>query len=157
MKPVTRRIAALVVGCVLVTGGALAQGRGRGQAKPEPKATHGVPGAQKKSNGPAQVVVVFSPEDRSAVSRYFLADRGALPPGLAKRDRLPPGLEKQIRVRGTLPPGLRSHVYPLPIEIDRQLRPLPTGYRRVVIGDDIVLMSDRTSMIYDVIRNAIRR
>jgi hypothetical protein len=38
--------------------------------------------------------------------RGWYHDRGRnLPPGLAKRDQLPPGLERQLRVRGTLPPG----------------------------------------------------
>jgi len=36
-----------------------------------------------------------------------------LPPGLSKRERLPQGLEKQLRVRGTLPPGLRQKMITL--------------------------------------------
>lgn len=40
-----------------------------------------------------------------------------LPPGLAKHDRLPPGLERQLVVRGTLPPGLRTRMQPCPHEL----------------------------------------
>ncbi len=81
--------------------------------------------------------------------------RGGLPPGLAKRDRLPPGLEKQLRRRGTLPPGLQKKVQPVPVGLERQLRVLPTGWRRVVVGGNIILMDEKTSLIYDVVRIAI--
>ncbi len=80
----------------------------------------------------------------------------SLPPGLAKRNRLPPGLEKQLRRNGTLPPGLRKHLQPFPVELERQLVVLPTGYRRVVIGDTVIVMNDRTWLIHDLIQIAIR-
>src|SRR5215475_6069999 len=57
-----------------------------------------------------------------------------LPPGLAKRDRLPPGLERQIVVRGTLPPGLRTRMHPCPVEVETYLPPAPVGYIHTVIG-----------------------
>ena len=71
------------------------------------------------------------------------------------RDRLPPGLEKQLRRRGTLPPGLQKKVQPVPVGLERQLRVLPTGWRRVVVGGNIILMDEKTSLIYDVVRIAI--
>ncbi len=77
-------------------------------------------------------------------------------PGLARRDQLPPGLEKQLRRNGTLPPGLRKHLQPFPVELKRQLALLPAGYRRVVIGDTVIIMDDRTSIIHDLIQIAIR-
>jgi hypothetical protein len=78
-----------------------------------------------------------------------------LPPGLAKREKLPPGLERQLKERGHLPPGLQKKVQPLPLTLERQLRILPTGYRRVAIAGHVILMDERTSEIYDIVRNVI--
>ena len=98
---------------------------------------------------------VFTTQERTVVTNYFRSNASGLPPGLAKRDRLPPGLEKQLRERGTLPPGLQKKVQPLPPELERQLTVLPTGYRRVVIGNAVILMNTKTALIYDIIRSVI--
>ena len=99
--------------------------------------------------------MVFTEQERVLVRRWFRTNRSGLPPGLAKRDRLPPGLEKHLRERGTLPPGLQKKVQPLPFELERQLHRLPTGYRRVVIGGNVILMNEKTAVIYDIIRHTI--
>ena len=44
---------------------------------------------------------------------------------------------------------------PLPFELERQLHRLPTSYRRVVIGGNVILMNEETSVVYDIIRDAI--
>jgi hypothetical protein len=95
---------------------------------------------------------IFMEQERVIIRNWFHDRREGLPPGLAKRDRLPPGLEKQIRKRGTLPPGLQKKVQPLPVELERQLRVLPTGYRRVIVGGNVVLMNEKTALIYDIVR-----
>jgi hypothetical protein len=99
--------------------------------------------------------IIFTSEERTIITNWFRRSPSGLPPGLAKRDRLPPGLEKQLRERGTLPPGLQKRVQPLPFELERQLHRLPTGYRRVVIGGNVILMDETTSLVYDIIRDAI--
>ena len=99
--------------------------------------------------------VVFTEEERVVVKNWFRDHRTGLPPGLAKRDRLPPGLEKQLRERGKLPPGLQKKIQPLPVELERQLRRLPTGYCRVVIAGNVILMNEKTAVIYYIIRNTI--
>jgi len=98
---------------------------------------------------------VFTEQERVKIAGYFHDNRSGLPPGLAKKDRLPPGLEKQLREKGTLPPGLQKKLQPLPPELDRELRRLPTGYRRVCIGGNVILMNEKTAVIYDIIRNTI--
>jgi hypothetical protein len=98
---------------------------------------------------------VFSADERRIISRWFGDNRTGLPAGLAKRDRLPPGLEKQLVQRGHLPPGLEKRIQPLPFELERQLRVLPTGYRRVVIAGNVILMEPKTGLIYDIIREVI--
>ena len=94
----------------------------------------------------AHLEVAFSDRDRSMIREYY---RDHLPPGLAKRSSLPPGLQKQAKRRGQLPPGLRKER--LPKELDVQLSPLPTGYIRIRIGADVVLMNTRTQVVVDVI------
>jgi hypothetical protein len=81
---------------------------------------------------------------------WYAGHRDNLPPGLAKRDELPPGLERQLVVRGTLPPGLRSRMHPCPVEVERYLPPAPVGYMHTVIGGHIVLVNRRTFFVLDV-------
>jgi hypothetical protein len=103
----------------------------------------------------ATVSVVFTTQERALITRWFRDHRRGLPPGLAKRDRLPPGLEKQVRQRGTLPPGLQNRIHPLPPDLERQLRRLPGGYVRVVVGASVVLMNQQTNVVYDVVRSVV--
>jgi hypothetical protein len=99
--------------------------------------------------------IIFTRDERILITDWFRGYHSNLPPGLAKRDRLPPGLEKQLRERGTLPPGLQKRVQPLPWVLERRLRRLPRGYRRVVVGGNVILMDEGTAVIYDIIRNVI--
>lgn len=92
--------------------------------------------------------LAFSDRDRVAISNYY---RRALPPGLAKKQRLPPGLRKHLARHGELPPGLSS--YRLPGDLDRRLTRLPSGYVRLAVGTDIVLLHERTHLILDVVQN----
>jgi hypothetical protein len=73
-----------------------------------------------------------------------------LPPGLAKKNQLPPGLERQLVVRGTLPPGLRTYIEPCPPELVRELPPPPPDYRHVIISGHIVLLNQKNFLIGDV-------
>jgi hypothetical protein len=137
----------LLLALVVFANVARAQGRGN----PAPSETAG--DKVRRTLPPSEPV--FTVQDRTVVQNWFAGNRSGLPPGLAKRDRLPPGLERQLRERGTLPPGLQKKVQPLPPELERQLTLLPTGYRRVVIGSAVILMNEKTSLIYDIIRNVI--
>lgn len=98
----------------------------------------------------ARVDIRFNDRDRHLIEEYYKhgKKRKALPPGLAKRNGLPPGLAKRER----LPPGLDYH--PLPAELEAKLSPLPSGYVRVRVGKDIVLMDGKTHVILDVIYSA---
>lgn len=100
---------------------------------------------------------VFTTQERTIIKNWFGNPKNlsGLPPGLAKKEKLPPGLERQLRQRGTLPPGLQKKVQPMPLALERQLRVLPTGYRRAVIAGNVVLMNEKTALIYDIVRNAI--
>jgi hypothetical protein len=136
----------LVLACVSI---GFAQGRGNGQGRQSSSV-----GDKVRSVAPPSQAV-FTTTERTLIKRWFSTNYNNLPPGLAKRDRLPPGLEKQLRERGTLPPGLQKKVQPLPLDLERQLSVLPTGYRRVVIGNNVILMNPKTALIYDIARAVI--
>jgi len=100
-----------------------------------------------------QAGIVFTHRDRTLITRYYanLPAHKRIPPGLArKREHLPPGLVKRDR----LPPGLRGRG--LPSDLERQLHTLPSGYVRIVVGNDLVLMNRTTREVMDIYRDVIR-
>lgn len=139
-------VAALL--CTMAAGPALAQGRGRGR------------GQGQKAAAPAATVVVqheFGARDREIITTYYTQRASGLPPGLAKREGgLPPGLERQLRRNGTLPPGLQKKIQPFPVALERQLAPLPSGYRRGIVDTHVVIYRPDTHIIVDVILNIAR-
>ncbi len=151
MKRRTITLAIVLVAITMVEHISWAQGRGK--AKAESRRTQTAGEKVREVLPPAEPV--FTTVERTVVTNWFRTNRSGLPPGLAKRETLPPGLERQLRERGTLPPGLQKKIQPLPIELERQLSRLPTGYRRVVIAGNVILMNPTTGLIYDIIRNVI--
>ena len=141
---------AVAMALAMISGVAWAQGRGRGGDGREERTA----GDKVREALPASEPV-FTTAERTIITRWFTTNRSNLPPGLAKRETLPPGLEKQLRERGTLPPGLQKKIQPIPIELERQLTVLPTGYRRVVIAGNVIVMNPTTGLIYDIVRNVI--
>ena len=133
----------------LFSSPALPQGTGQGQGIGHTKHEQGDDEDQAVKFG-------FGAHDREVITRYY-ANRGSnLPPGLAKRGgNLPPGLEKQLERNGTLPPGLQKRVQPCPVELERQLPPLPAAYRRGVIGAHLVIFNKNTNVIVDVMKDVV--
>ena len=132
-------------------GSALAQGNGHGKGKGHNK--HEDQDSDEGSKGKYS----FSRHDREIISGYYANQTSNLPPGLAKRNgNLPPGLEKQLERNGTLPPGLQKRVQPCPVELERQLPPLPADYRRGVIGAHVVIFNRNTNVIVDVFKDVVR-
>lgn len=123
---------------VLVSGVALADEHGHGHGKGHGHGD-GDHGRQ-----------YYSEHDRDEMRGWYRDQGDRLPPGLAKRDRLPPGLERQLRVRGTLPPGLRKKMMPCPVELERRLPPPPPGYGRFAIGGHIVLVNRSSYVVMDI-------
>ena len=137
---------------VMATTVALAQGQGNAKSKEAQKEQ--TAGDKVRSVLPASEPV-FSRQEITLIQGLFRTNRSGLPPGLAKRETLPPGLEKQLQQKGTLPPGLQKKIQPLPFELERQLTVLSTGYRRVVVAGNVILMNPTTGLIYDIVRNVI--
>ncbi len=112
--------------------------------------------AGKKQASSRTAIPVFGPRDRDIISRYYRNRYSNLPPGLAKRGgQLPPGLERQLERNGTLPPGLEKRIEIFPLELSRQLPPLPHGYVRGLIGGSAIVVNQRTGAIVDVIQNIL--
>ncbi len=110
-----------------------------------------------KNRGDVQATSpVFGPRDRDIIGGYYRNRDSNLPPGLAKRGKLPPGLDRQLERNGTLPPGLQKRLEPFPLELRRQLPPLPPGYARGVIGGSAIVVNRRTGAIVDVIDGVLK-
>jgi len=120
------------------------QGQGQERGKENDRVRQGGPGAK------AAVTFSYGNSDRDFTRGWYRDNLSGLPPGLAKKDRLPPGLEKQLIARGTLPPGLRNKVYPVPSEFARRLTSPPPGYEHVFIGGHLVLLNRKTFLMLDV-------
>lgn len=123
-----------------------AQGRGRGHDKGND--AQGGKSHRKEEKHDYR----YTQRDRDQVRSWYREHQSNLPPGLAKRDRLPPGLERQLRVRGTLPPGLRDKIVTAPPEFVQQLPPPPPDCEHVFIGGNLVLMNRRTFLVLDIFR-----
>ncbi len=143
-----------VLAGVLAVAPAYSQGNSQGKGKGK---GHDKKGGDDDSEQGRPGKYGFGPHDREIISSYY-SNRGSnLPPGLAKRNgNLPPGLEKQLERNGTLPPGLQKRVQPCPVELERQLPPLPADYRRGVIGAHIVVFNRHTNLIVDVFKDVAR-
>ena len=143
-------LALVVAGACTIAGNAGAQGRGQGRGN----------GPDGKPRPAASSVVVqfgFNTHDRDVINAYYIRREAGLPPGLAKRGGdLPPGLEKQLQRNGTLPPGLEKKLVALPVDLERQLTPLPDTYRRAVIGAHLVVLNRRSNLIVDVMLNVAK-
>ncbi|PYU08490.1 MAG: hypothetical protein DMG34_01710 [Acidobacteria bacterium] len=138
--------------CSLATVLSWAQGNGHGNGKGKGHDKH-----ERDDDGHGRAKYEFRSQDREVVTTYYSKHGSGLPPGLAKRNgNLPPGLEKQLERNGTLPPGLQKKLAPCPVEITRQLPPLPPEYQRSVIGAHIVVFNRSTNIIVDVMKDVVR-
>jgi Ni/Co efflux regulator RcnB len=95
--------------------------------------------------------IIFSAHDREKIVHHYKngKKRKKMPPGLAKKQELPPGLQKHIKKHGQLPPGLEARR--LPDSLERTLSRLPEGYVRMKVGGDVVLMNEKTRVVFDVV------
>jgi hypothetical protein len=148
-----RHLFAGLLACSLLTIPAWAQGNSHGNGKGK--------GHDKKDKGKdddrGDAKYQFRSQDREVITTYYSKHGSGLPPGLAKRNgNLPPGLEKQLERNGTLPPGLQKKLQPCPVEISRQLPPLPPDYQRSVIGASIVVFNRKTNIVVDIMADVVR-
>ena len=82
----------------------------------------------------------FQPHDVQIIGAYYAP----------RYRKLPPGLEKKYYRTGHLPPGWEKRMEPFPVVVERQLPPLPNGYRRAFIDGYAVVYIPRTQVVVDV-------
>lgn len=92
--------------------------------------------------------ILFTGEDRKAIDGFFrkYGSHGAEAKQVARRDPL--------LVRDRL--SEKAAVRPLPPTLDSQLPALPSGYGRVIVGRDVVLLERRSNTIVDIVREVVR-
>ena len=73
--------------------------------------------------------------------------------GKDKKKGLPPGIQKKLERGGTMPPGIAKRY--LPDDLEHRLPPLPHGYERTIVGNDVLLVDIDTGKIADIVTDAI--
>lgn len=100
--------------------------------------------------------VHFGDQHRGVAHDYYSREfqSGRCPPGLAKKNNgcLPPGQAKKQYVVGQALPRNVTY-YNVPPTLLSQFPPAPAGYRYVRVENDVLLMSPRTRMVADALRN----
>lgn len=83
--------------------------------------------------------------------RFSIGEQRVIREYYAPRYRaLPPGLRKKVARGGQLPPGWQKKLQPFPVEVERQLAPLPADCGRGVIDGHAVIYSTRSHAVIDV-------
>jgi hypothetical protein len=83
----------------------------------------------------------FQPHDTRVITTYYTANSRPLPPGL----------QKKLYRSGHLPPGWDRRIQPLPVVVERQLAPVPSGYSRGYLDGFAVVYSPRTQVVIDIV------
>ena len=115
-------------------------------------------GKGKDKSADVRVTVTFGDDDRAATRAFYTKKygKGNCPPGLAKKNNgcLPPGqAKKRYQVGQPLP---REVVYvEAPRELVVSLRPVPSGYKYVVVDGDLVKLAIGTMLVVDAIDGLI--
>ena len=100
----------------------------------------------------------FSIEERQVIVDFYGGAEPAGRKGKNKQNKgrgvgnqgMPPGLAK----KGKLPPGIAKRQLPAPLAA--QLPPPPTGYERVIVDNDVLLVNIATQIIHDALTDILR-
>jgi hypothetical protein len=132
-----KRLICATVACMLLGGTVVWASPLQGKSKKHHAEKHG---KDKVADTATSVDVVFASSDVVVLRNHY-----------APRYRnLPPGLQKKMARGGQLPPGWQKKYEPFPVELERQLPPLPVAYRRGVIDGHAVIYNPHTNVIIDV-------
>ena len=113
--------------CAGVVLGADRQGKGKGNKHHDEAAAAPT----------VQASVSWGAHDIEVVRNYYAP----------KYRNLPPGLQKKYARTGQLPPGWQKKMEPLPVAVERECAPLPSGYKRGVIDGHAVIYTPRGTII----------
>jgi hypothetical protein len=114
----------------------------------------------------AGVEVSFSLKEKQVITSFFAGSggggggntQGGQGKGKGKKNKnkgvgnqgIPPGLAKK---GGALPPGIAKRQ--LPNNLLAQLPPPPTGYERVIVDKDVLLVHIATQVVHDVLQHVL--
>ena len=87
--------------------------------------------------------ILFGDDERNIISEYFRKNTVAT-------SSLPPGIAKNVARGKPLPPGIAKRG--LPNDLMSQL-PIRDGWNRFIVGNDILLVDQKTGTIADVIKD----
>lgn len=106
------------------------------------------PHAAEGGGSSVDVVVgaAFTVTERNLITQYFQDHR-------VQSQRLPPGIAKNLARGKPLPPGIAKRF--LPGELNTAL-PVRSGYERVIVGSDILLIDLTTRVVVDILRGVLR-
>ena len=116
-------------------------------ASPASAFAQGKSGKEKDPLVTASASITLTKDMRASILDWYshnpVGNVEALPPGIRKRlargKPLPPGIAKQVA-----PAGLRSRIR------------LPDGYEIVEVGLDVLLVEVATSVVHDILMDAVR-
>jgi len=97
---------------------------------------------------PVERSILFTGGDRQTVDAWFRRN-GANGDGEGM-----PARREPLLIRERLPAD--AGALPLPGALDAKLRPLPSGYERLIVGRDIVLLARGSRTIVDIMREVVR-
>ena len=92
-----------------------------------------------------EVAVSFVPDEVRIIRDYFSANPEEVKP-------LPPGIAKNVARGKPLPPGIAKRY--LPRGLASRL-PVRADYERLIVGDDVLLVSLATGIIVDILTDAL--
>jgi hypothetical protein len=99
---------------------------------------------------PREQYPFFTDAENRLILDFFRPGSGHLLPALTKREGSSPVAPHKPMARGgTLPLALEKLVEPFPKDLDRRLRTVPEGYRRVLYGTVALLVQDSSRLIVD--------
>lgn len=129
-----------------ISGTALTAGNHKsGEANEHKPAKHGGASAGAANGVDAVLGAVFEAEEARLIREYFGMHRMEAKP-------LPPGIAKNLARGKPLPPGIAKRY--LPGDLSARL-PARDGYERLLVGDDVLLISTATGIIVDILAGAL--
>ena len=97
---------------------------------------------------------VFGAIEKKIIKDFFGGGEKKAKKNRGKSGEMPPGLARHIERYGTLPPGLAKK--PLPPGLAGRLPATTAGRKRVIVGNDVVLVQTATGVILDIIKDVVR-
>ena len=79
------------------------------------------------------------------------ANLASLPPGITNRETLPHGSIHRVDRNKPLPADLKARLQPLPAALEAELPKIAEGHRRVILGNDVLLMDDAAGRVRDIL------